>query len=391
MLQNAEWADTPKFGYHGSILTHEAWLEQQAKYKFAISPLGNGIDCHRTWEMMLVGVIPILRTSIIDSVFDKERMEGAVLIVQEWEDLNRTMLETHWRRYGERLLQRRKNWMVDQGNVMLATHWIHRFSLHSSNDLRMAEATLPEDVKKEWVNQIGFATYGNDAYAAAKQRIVNEAKDTGWFGLGVKDWGPEDLSVDFQQKYKQLLELPRGGGYWIWKFHVIEQTMATMEEGQFLVYLDAGSRLNEHGEQRFFEYIQMLNQSQYDLLGFQLPFLEHKWTTPRIFDAFNVSGNPSITHSGQLEGGTMLIRKGSHYRKWIALCRSVIDTDSWMLTDKYNEEARLSNPEFRENRHDQSVMSVARKLLGYVRVDGRETKKAYPDLPFHVLRKKDGR
>ena len=64
--------------------------------------------------------------------------------------------------------------------------------------------------------------------------------ETGWFAT-VKAWGPEDLSINFQEKYKELLSLPRGGGFWIWKFDVIEQTMATMQEGHFLVYLDAGS------------------------------------------------------------------------------------------------------------------------------------------------------
>lgn len=51
-----DWVDVPKFGYHSEMLTHEAWLRKMAGYKFAISPVGNGLDCHRTWEMILIGV-----------------------------------------------------------------------------------------------------------------------------------------------------------------------------------------------------------------------------------------------------------------------------------------------------------------------------------------------
>ena len=379
--------DTPKFGYYGSTITHEAWLKQQAEYKFAISPPGNGIDCHRTWEMILIGVVPVMRESIIDSIFASQRSKGAILIIKDWNDVNRTLLDDHWREYGEGLLQRRESWMKRPDNVMLAKHWIHRFTLHSDDPWMLG--TISAEERNALVKQIGFVTYRNDAYAIAKKRIANEATETGWFGLGAKGWGPEDLPIEFQQKYEALFELPRGGGYWIWKFYIIEQTMATMKEGKFLVYLDAGSQLNKSGKKRFFEYIKMVNESQYDLIGFRFPFPEYKWTTPMIFDAFNVTGNSSITHSGQIEANTIVFQKGPHYRKWMALCKSIIDIDPWMLTDKYSEKAKKLNTEFKENRHDQSIMSVARKKLGYVRVDGYESKKSDPDKPFHVMRKRD--
>ena len=241
--------------------------------------------------------------------------------------------------------------------------------------------------------KIHFRTYGNDVYAGARKRIVNEANATGWFATA-KYGTPETLSMDFQEKYKEILELRRGGGYWIWKLYIIEQTMANeMSEGDFLVYLDAGHHVNKGGEKRFFEYIKMVGDSKYDMLGFQIHpnLLEHKWTTNRVFDAFNVTAKDDrgITHSAQLESGTLLFQKGPHYQKWMEMCKSIIDIDPWMITDKYNEEAKKFNPAFKENRHDQSIMSVARKKLGYVRIDGTESKNAQPDKPFHVMRKRD--
>ncbi len=38
-------------------------------HKFAISPEGNGIDCHRTWECLYLGVIPIVKKSVVLSYF----------------------------------------------------------------------------------------------------------------------------------------------------------------------------------------------------------------------------------------------------------------------------------------------------------------------------------
>ena len=37
--------------------------ENMVKYTFTASPLGNGLDCHRTWEILALGGIPIVRTS----------------------------------------------------------------------------------------------------------------------------------------------------------------------------------------------------------------------------------------------------------------------------------------------------------------------------------------
>jgi hypothetical protein len=53
------------------------------KYAFVISPHGNGLDCHRTWEALCLGCIPIVKTSGLDPLF-----EGLpVWIVSSWKDV----------------------------------------------------------------------------------------------------------------------------------------------------------------------------------------------------------------------------------------------------------------------------------------------------------------
>ena len=43
----------------------ETYIKEISTYKFALSPEGNGIDCHRTWECIYVGCIPILKKNSI--------------------------------------------------------------------------------------------------------------------------------------------------------------------------------------------------------------------------------------------------------------------------------------------------------------------------------------
>lgn len=39
------------------------YIKDLSNYKFCISPKGNGADCHRTWECLYLGVIPIIEKS----------------------------------------------------------------------------------------------------------------------------------------------------------------------------------------------------------------------------------------------------------------------------------------------------------------------------------------
>jgi hypothetical protein len=55
------------------------------EYAFVVSPHGNGLDCHRTWEALVLGCIPIVKSSGLDPIF-----EGLpVWIVDEWNEVTR--------------------------------------------------------------------------------------------------------------------------------------------------------------------------------------------------------------------------------------------------------------------------------------------------------------
>jgi hypothetical protein len=47
----------------------DTYLTELKKHKFCLSPPGRGIDTHRTWESLMVGTIPILLASPMDSLF----------------------------------------------------------------------------------------------------------------------------------------------------------------------------------------------------------------------------------------------------------------------------------------------------------------------------------
>jgi len=63
-------------------------LETQLEYAFVISPFGGGLDCHRTWEALILGCIPIIVHSDLDPLFE----DLPVLLVDRWSDVNEDLL-----------------------------------------------------------------------------------------------------------------------------------------------------------------------------------------------------------------------------------------------------------------------------------------------------------
>ncbi|MEX0849086.1 MAG: hypothetical protein WD055_02560 [Candidatus Dependentiae bacterium] len=59
---------------------HLEYLKKMLQAKFILSPPGNGFDCHRTWEALIVGVVPVVLSSPMDELFKNM----PVLIVDDW-------------------------------------------------------------------------------------------------------------------------------------------------------------------------------------------------------------------------------------------------------------------------------------------------------------------
>ena len=75
------------FSEKGEVDRTTSW-NRQTKYAFVASPFGNGLDTHRTWEALILGCIPIIKTSGMDSLFE----ELPVLIINDWSDITEQLL-----------------------------------------------------------------------------------------------------------------------------------------------------------------------------------------------------------------------------------------------------------------------------------------------------------
>ena len=97
--------------------TERCWRIQtwksQSEYAFVVSPHGNGLDCHRTWEALCLGCIPIMKTSDLDPMF-----EGLpVLIVKQWSDVTKELMERTVEEYKTREFKMEK---------LLLSYWMDK-------------------------------------------------------------------------------------------------------------------------------------------------------------------------------------------------------------------------------------------------------------------------
>jgi hypothetical protein len=63
--------------------------QRQANCMFVVSPQGFGLDCHRTWEAMLLGCVPIVKKSIYTELLN----DLPVIQLGDWSECNQKNIE----------------------------------------------------------------------------------------------------------------------------------------------------------------------------------------------------------------------------------------------------------------------------------------------------------
>lgn len=210
---------------------------------------------------------------------------------------------------------------------------------------------------------IHLISYGNKLYDKAKIRLRKEAEMTNWFD-SIKIYSPWDLSKEFREKYKNILNQKRGAGYWIWKLDIIKNRLKDISDNDFLIYLDAGCSINAKGKERFYEYINLLKNSDEGIISFQMHHIEKIWTTKQIFHYFNLEPESDIGNTGQYIATILIMKKNKKLLDLFTQYEKLLEHNKQLITDFYNK--KNQNKYFKDNRHDQSILSLLRKKNGSI-------------------------
>jgi len=197
--------------------------------------------------------------------------------------------------------------------------------------------------------------YANKKFINSQKLNSSTGKTIGGFDR-VISYGRKDIDEVFYQKNKMILENPRGAGYWLWKPYIILKTLESVNEGDIIFYCDSGSHFISSMEPLF----ELLTDAQ-DVIPFQLDDvqLEKKWTKR---DAFILMGldEPKYFDTPQRMGGFQLIRNSQFsldfYREYLSFAQN-----PQIISDLPNKCGTPNYPEFKDNRHDQSIFSLLTK------------------------------
>ncbi|MEI7776223.1 MAG: hypothetical protein WCK17_15770 [Verrucomicrobiota bacterium] len=91
-------------------LSQSEFASQLRQSKFVVSPPGNGSDCHRTWEALYLGAIPVILRDTLDSSL----VDGLpIWAVDDWDEFL-SITQSERNRIGLKLLERERG-MLDLG------------------------------------------------------------------------------------------------------------------------------------------------------------------------------------------------------------------------------------------------------------------------------------
>jgi hypothetical protein len=198
--------------------------------------------------------------------------------------------------------------------------------------------------------RVYLVTYadGRRVHLWNQNALVRSAKGKGFDT--VLAFRRDDLPEAFRHAHRDILDQSRGAGYWLWKPWLILECLRRAEEGDIVVYLDAGILVRRPLQ----ELIEQVNECQL--------LLARNFTQNAIYvkrDCFILTGTdvPECHAARQIAAAVMLIKNTEanrgFVRTWFEYC-----ADERILTDLPNQCGAGNLPGHVAHRHDQAVLSV---------------------------------
>ena len=172
---------------------------------------------------------------------------------------------------------------------------------------------------------------------------------------------PKDIDHDFREKNKYILEKGRGNGYWLWKPYFLYKTLKEkLDYGDYLIYSDAAIMYVDLAQ----KLVDFLKEKKLDMYLHRLPHLERQYTKRDAFILLGVD-QPFYAETGQFNAAFQIYRK-TKFTEFFLEEYLYYAQDKRIITDDANELGVGNYDDFRDHRHDQSILSLLTKKYGQV-------------------------
>jgi len=202
--------------------------------------------------------------------------------------------------------------------------------------------------------------FGDNNFFPGKQRIRRQAENFDIFS-SIKEYGEDDLNNNsFWQDYAQPMMQERITmpgkfyGYYACKPYFILKALESIPENNVLLYVDSGCELNKNGLEKLQQYYEECVETGGVFFSLDLP--ECQWTKMDTYRRI-MQENGEYLMTRQIISTTFLLKNTLITRelvgKWKDIC---VEENGHYLDDSPSE--LPNDPIFRENRHDQSILSL---------------------------------
>ena len=197
---------------------------------------------------------------------------------------------------------------------------------------------------------IVFTTFTSTGYEAARDRITSEVRACGHFD--------DVFTYDETQLTPELLASPtfkikKGLGHYSWKPDIIWQTLNRVNEGDIVVYLDAGCTVYDSKEwEKYFRDL-----TQYDILAFRLHQRNYNWTRKSVFEHFS-ENKSNWRDNFQFGANALIVKKSSNGLSFITEWRDYMINRLDLCGDVPKGEMENEDPRLIENRYDQTILTA---------------------------------
>jgi len=304
--------------------TNIKYYEEISKFKFILSPPGEGIDCHRTWEALYMGCIPIVENSTISDLYK----DLPIVVVKNWNEINETFLVNKYVEINEK-----KKRGVYQMEKIELNYWLKKIKIVMTHKTLINYANLSH-YQSQKLNEISGFKIGFDKVYCLKSQYMDD---------------------NFKKKNYNILSQRRGVGYWLWKpYFILRFLKDIIKNGEYLIYSDSGAIFTKSWTP-VFELMDKLNTN----IGcFEIIQIEKKWTKRDLFIKMGLD-IPEYTDSFQRMASYQVIKKNDFtikfYKEYLDLC-----CDFGNITDSPSKLGKNYDI-FVEHRHDQSIFSLLTK------------------------------
>lgn len=198
---------------------------------------------------------------------------------------------------------------------------------------------------------IHLATFASDDMSISAELCVSSGLRNGCFSGST--YTPRSVLRIADDNHRELMKHPRGIGYWSWKPLIILDGMDIVDDGDMLIYADAGLE--------FIEPVQtIIDLMDQDIWLFGNEHLHARWCKRDIIEQVWPCDSDAATWDRcgkQAQASVIFFRVNDYTRafvkEWLDWCL----LEGGRLID--DSPSRSPNhPEFIENRHDQAILTT---------------------------------